>query len=271
MSKPDISYTLANPLSVLLNKSPYDFQRKDFLEVVGQKQIERITFHYTALDGKLKELKIPVSNSRQVEFVLAEGERVDGSSLFKGMVDSAISDLYVIPVYRTAFLNPFDEGSLDFICRYVTKDGELAPFALDTILSQATQVFHKNTGLELYALGELEFYLLSDKRLNIFPSQKQQGYQSSSPYIKSGQILNEMIHHMTQITGAIKYAHSEVGFVESVRSDLDEINGKMVEQLEVEYLPKSVEEMSRWKRHAYPCGADKRWEKYHGWTRWPIV
>jgi glutamine synthetase len=244
MSKPDISYTLANPLSVLLNKSPYDFQRKDFLEVVGKKQIERITFHYTALDGKLKELKIPVSNSRQVEFVLAEGERVDGSSLFKGMVDSAISDLYVIPVYRTAFLNPFDEGSLDFICRYVTKDGELSPFALDTILSHAIQVFHKNTGLKLYALGELEFYLLSDKRLNIFPAQKQQGYQSSSPYIKSGQILNEMIHHMTQITGAIKYAHSEAGFVESVRSDLDEINGKMVEQLEVEYLPKSVEEMA---------------------------
>lgn len=244
MSTPDISYPLANPISVLLDKSPRDFQRGDFLDVIRQKQVERITFHYTAMDGKLKELKIPASNSRQVEFILAEGERVDGSSLFKGMVDSAISDLYVIPVYRTAFLNPFDEGSLDFICRYVTKEGELAPFALDTILSRAVHVFHKNTGLELYALGELEFYLLSNKSLNIFPSQKQQGYQASSPFIKSGQILNEMIHHITQITGAIKYAHSEAGFVESVRSDLNEIKGKMVEQFEVEYLPKPVEEIA---------------------------
>jgi glutamine synthetase len=34
--------------------------------------------------------------------------------------------LYVIPVYKTAFLNPFDTTSLDFICRFVTGDGELA-------------------------------------------------------------------------------------------------------------------------------------------------
>lgn len=244
MSTDDLSYVLANPLSILLNKSPVDFQRDDFLKIIKQNPIERITFHYTALDGKLKELKLPVSERRQAEFILAQGERVDGSSLFKGMVDSALSDLYVIPVYKTAFLNPFEEGSLDFICRYVTKEGELAPFALDTILIRATQVFHKNTGLELYALGELEFYLLNDKRLNIFPSQTQQGYQASSPFIKSGQILNEMIHHISQITGAIKYAHSEVGFVESAWSDLDEIKGKIVEQLEVEYLPKPVEEMA---------------------------
>ena len=57
--------------------------------------------------------------------VLAEGERVAGSSLFRGMVDAALSALYVVPVFKTAFLNPFDETSLDFICRYVTRDGVL--------------------------------------------------------------------------------------------------------------------------------------------------
>lgn len=244
MSNQVFSYALGNPLSVLLDKTPQDFSRADFLKVVDQKNIERITFHYTSLDGKLKELKIPIANPDQAELILAEGERVDGSSLFKGMVDTALSDLYVVPVYKTAFLNPFDEGSLDFICRYLTKDGELAPFALDSILSHANQVFQDTSGLELYTLGEIEFFLLSERNLHLFPAQKQHGYHAAAPYIKSGQILNEIIRHITQITGAIKYAHSEVGFVDSVRSDLEEIRGKQAEQLEVEYLPRPVEEMA---------------------------
>lgn len=250
MTKPH--YALANPVAVILDKSQDDFRRPDFLRIIEERKIERITFHYTALDGKLKELKLPVANRRQADIVLAEGERVDGSSLFKGMIDPALSDLYVVPVYRTAFFNPFDEGSLDFLCRFLTKDGELALFALDSILSRACRVFRRDSGLDMQALGELEFFLLGDRQHNIFPSQKQQGYHSAAPFIKSGQILNEMVRHITQITGAVKYAHSEVGYVESVRSDMEEIRGKQAEQLEVEFIPRPIEEMadhmvlSRW-------------------------
>lgn len=244
MSKNIVPYSLANPLSILIDKTPEEFTRGDFLRVIDEKRIERITFHYTALDGKLKELKLPVADPLQVETILAEGERVDGSQLFKGMVDASLSDLYIVPVYRTAFLNPFDEGSLDFICRYLTKDGDLAPFALDSILAKACRVFRQNSGLEFQALGELEFFLLTSRSDNLYPAQKQHGYHSAAPYLKSGQILNEMIRSITQITGAVKYAHSEVGFVESVRSDLEEIRGKQAEQLEIEYLPRPAEEMA---------------------------
>ena len=237
-------YALSNPLSVLLDKQPQDFQRADFLKVIKDKDIERITFHYTALDGKLKELKIPVANSYQAESVLAEGERVDGSSLFKGMVDMGLSDLYVVPVFNTAFLNPFDKGSLDFICRYLTKDGDPAPFAPDTILGRAASSFAKNTGLELRALAEIEFFILSESTQNLYPAEKQRGYHGSAPFIKSGPILSEMIQYLTQITGAVKYAHSEVGFIESVRSDEDEIRNKRAEQLEIEFLPRPVAEMA---------------------------
>ncbi len=252
MSNDSFAYALANPLSVILDKEAKDFTRADFLNVIDRKHIERITFHYTALDGKLKELKLPVADPGQAESVLAEGERVDGSSLFKGMVDASLSDLYVVPVYRTAFFSPFDEGSLDFVCRYLTKDGELAPFALDSILSKACQTFRRNSGLDLRALGELEFFLLNDRNPHLFRAQKQHGYHAAAPYLKNGQILNEMVRAITQITGAVKYAHSEVGFVESVRSDLEEIRGKQAEQLEVEFLPRPAEEMadhlvlSRW-------------------------
>jgi glutamine synthetase len=244
MEKKGITYVLANPLGEFLNKPPGDFNREDFLHVIEQRKIERVTFHYTALDGRLKELKIPVTSRDQAEIILAEGERVDGSSLFKGILEAGGSDLYVVPEYKTAFLNPFDESSLDFVCRFLDKEGKRAPFALDNILDKAQSHFRKNTGLDLYALGELEFFLIYESNPHIFPMKKQLGYHEAAPFRKSGQILDEMIHHISRITGVVKYSHSEVGFIDNVQSDQDEIRGKTAEQLEVEFLPRPAEDMA---------------------------
>jgi glutamine synthetase len=243
MGTPSSKYALANPVSIILDKPARDFQRSDLVKIIERNHLERITFHYTALDGKLKELKIPVADAQYAETILAEGERVDGSSLFKGIVDMGMSDLYVVPIYRTAFLNPFDESSLDFVCRFMTKEGNPAPFALDNVLGRAYGLFRANSGLEMNALGELEFYLIGDAGANLFRANKQRNYHASAPFFKSGPILNEIIEHITRITGAVKYAHGEVGFVQSVKSDSDEINGKRAEQLEVEFLPRPVDEM----------------------------
>jgi len=232
----DHPYALTNPLSLILNKPREDFTRDDLIKVIETQNIERITFHYTALDGKFKELKLPIVNRSQAERILTDGERVDGSSLFKGIVDIALSDLYVVPVYKTAFLNSFDKGSLDFICRYLTNEGTQAPFTLDNILQKADTLFRDNTGYSINAMGEYEFFLISDPETPIFSGSNQRGYHSASPFVKTGKILNEMVHHITRITGAIKYAHSEVGYVDSVRSNLDEIKGKQAEQLEIEFL-----------------------------------
>lgn len=248
----DQQYALSNPLSILLDKDKSDFNRDDLIKVIEQKQIERITFHYTALDGQFKELKIPIVNRKQAETILSGGERVDGSSLFKGLIDASVSDLYVVPVYKTAFLNPLDQSSLNIICRYIDQDGNLAPFALDNILINAAQNFKNKHKLELYALGELEFFLLGEQASKLFPSKKQAHYHATAPFLKSGSILNEMVKYISQITGSIKYAHSEVGFVEHTRSDIDEIKDKQGEQLEIEFLPTPVEDaadnlvLARW-------------------------
>ncbi len=245
-------YSLTNPISLLVDKPREDFTREDLVRVIEGEQIERITFHYTGLDGKYKELKLPVSNRYQAERILADGERVDGSSLFKGIVDATVSDLYVVPVYKSAFLNPFESRSLDFTCRYLTRDGVPAPFALDAILSRAANLFRKHTGMELYALGELEFFLLSEPESHIYPASKQRGYHAAAPFLKTGPVLDEMVRYITQITGAVKYAHSEVGCIEKVRSDIEEIKGKSADQLEIEFLPTPVEDagdslvLARW-------------------------
>jgi glutamine synthetase len=246
------SYALTNPISLIVDKPREEFTREDLVRVIETQQIERITFHYTALDGKYKELNIPIADRYQAERILADGERVDGSSLFKGIVDTELSDLYVVPVYKTAFLNPFDEKSLHLTCRYLTRDGVLAPFAPDSILHRAAELFRSSTGCELYALGELEFFLIMDNLTSIYPPSKQRGYHASGPFLKTGQVLNEMVRYLTQITGAIKYAHSEVGCIEKVRSDLEEIKGKTAEQLEIEFLPTPLEDtadnlvLARW-------------------------
>jgi glutamine synthetase len=229
----DSVYALTNPICLLVDKPREEFTREDLLSVIERKQIERITLHYTALDGKYKELKVPVSSRLQAERLLADGERVDGSSLFKGMVESTLSDLYVAPVYKSAFLNPFGEPSLEVTCRYLTRESTLVPFAPDSILQNAASLFRRNSGCDLWALGELEFFLLSDPASNLYPLPRQRGYHASGPFVKSGAVLDEMVRYLMQITGAIKYAHSEVGGIDEVRSDLDEIKGKCGEQLEM--------------------------------------
>ncbi len=239
-----LPYALANPLSVILDKPARDFVRADMLKIIEKRVIERVTFHYTALDGKMKRLEIPAGSRGQIEAVLAEGERVDGSSLFKGLVDLSLSDLYIVPQFRTAFLDPFDAGSLGLVCRYFTKDGTPAPFTLDNILARATGLFRSGTGLELHALGELEFFLLTQPGDRAYPAQPPGNYHAAPPFIKGGAIVNEMVRHITQVTGAVKYAHSEVGSVERVWSDVEEIQGRRAEQMEIEYLPRPIEEMA---------------------------
>jgi len=256
-------YALSNPVSVLLDKPAAEFTRADILKAIEARGIERITFHYTAIDGKLKELTVPASDRHHLEAVLAEGERVDGSSLFKGLVDMSLSDLYVVPQYRTAFFNPFDEGSLDFVCRYLTKEGAPAPFTPDSILARAAALFRKTSGLELNALGELEFFLLTSPGDRSYPVEAHRGYHGSAPFTKSGPILHEMVAHIARVTGAVKYAHAENGFIDGIRSELPEIAGRLAEQLEIEFLPRPIEDMAdhlvlgRWiiRNTAYRHGA----------------
>jgi len=246
------NFALSNPISVILGKEPKDFTRDDLVRIIKEKELERITFHYTGIDGKIKELRIPICSTRQAEMILTEGERVDGSSLFKGIVDAGSSDMYVLPVYKTAFLNPFDNKSIDFVCRFLNKNGERAAFAPDNILHRAHSLLKERTGLELWALGELEFYLIGHTNNQLFPMPKQRGYHASEPFVKSASVLNEMVRYIAQISGNVKYAHFEVGYLERIESDYPELNGKSAEQVEVEFLPTPIEDtgdiivLSRW-------------------------
>ncbi len=242
MTKNTDYLTLKNPIEVFTNKDKKELTREDLIEVIIGNDIERITFHYTGIDGKIKELKIPITSRKQAERILTDGERVDGSSLFKGLVEVGKSDLYVVPLYKSAFFNPFEEGSLDFICKFVDRNGNLANFAPDNILSNAHNLLKKNHGYELLAHGEVEFYLLGEQENCTYVLPAQKGYHASSPFAKTGLVVSEMLRIISQITGSVKYAHNEVGTLHHIDSEYTELNGKYAEQVEIEFALSDVEE-----------------------------
>ncbi len=224
-----------------LGVAPELLQRSDLLNFIKENHIKRISFHYTALDGRLKQLIIPVNSMDYAERVLAAGERVDGSSLFKKLVPAGGSDLYVVPDYSTAFLNPFDSDTVSLICRYLDKNEQLAEFAPDNILANAAKRIRDDFGMELWGLGELEFYIIGEPGENPFQMHSQSAYHEGRPFSHFQPMLLEMIDIVAGITGHVKYGHSEVGVIHSLTSSNPAINGKYAEQFEIEFMPAPIE------------------------------
>jgi len=234
------------PLVKILGKNPNEFQRKDLMKVIEEHNIKQINLHYIGFDGKLKELKVPVNSYKYAELILAQGERIDGSSIFKGIIDPSNSDLYIVPIYKTAFISPFEENTLGIICRFVNKDGKPAMCSPYNILVEAHNKLEQQTNLKLNVLGELEFYIIYDHKDHLFRGIPQRGYHQSSPFVKSRQMLNEMMDIISTITASVKYAHSEVGYIDSLKSTDTEISGKRCEQYEIEFLPRPIEDMANY-------------------------
>ncbi|MHC4660140.1 MAG: glutamine synthetase beta-grasp domain-containing protein [Planctomycetota bacterium] len=233
-----------NPIVRATGKQHSDWERRDLLKYISEKNIERVNMRYVSLDGRLKELKIPVAGKKLLDRMLASGERIDGSNPFRGVVDPGESDLYLVPVYRTAFQNPFDEKALDIICRLYTAEGELFADSPGSVVCRAQEKLKEKTGIELHALGELEFYVIHNMRNAFFRGRAQGGYHETYPFVIGAKIDSQILATMAKIYGNIKYAHSEVGYINNLTSDLDELRGMDLEQHEIEFLPAPIEDMA---------------------------
>ena len=91
-----------------LEKPCAEFTKEDIKRYIQQNGIRMVNFMYPAGDGRLKTLNFVINNQAYLDAILTCGERVDGSSLFP-FIEAGSSDLYVIPRFRTAFLDPFAE------------------------------------------------------------------------------------------------------------------------------------------------------------------
>jgi glutamine synthetase len=60
------------------------------LHFIEQNGIRMINFMYPAGDGRLKTLNFVIESLGHLNTILTLGERVDGSSLFPGIIDARI-------------------------------------------------------------------------------------------------------------------------------------------------------------------------------------
>lgn len=218
----------ANILVQILKKQTDDFTKADIIKVVEELEIEMINFRYVGGDGRLKTLNFIITSREHLDSILTFGERVDGSSLFS-FIEAGSSDLYVVPRYSTAFVDPFAEiPTLSILCSFFNKDGEPLDSAPEYVLQKAANAFKQVTGMEYEAMGELEYYVISDDD-EVFVAKNQKGYHESGPYTKFEEFRTKCMQLIAQSGGIIKYGHSEVG---NFRLD-----GKIYEQNEIEFLP----------------------------------
>ncbi|MFH1320219.1 MAG: glutamine synthetase family protein [Bacteroidota bacterium] len=229
------SEILLNPNKLVryLNKPASEFTRDDIIKYIEENGIEMINFRYVAEDGKLKALNFVIISKEYLEAIFSTGERVDGSSLFS-FIESGSSDLYIIPRFKTAFLNPFSEvPTLDILCSFYTSDGNPLESSPEYILKKAHAEFKKSTGYTLKVFGELEYYVIS-KKDDLFPALDQKGYHSAHPFTKWDCLRKDALKLIAETGGKVKYGHSEVGNFSSEQ--------EAYEQHEIEFMPVEVED-----------------------------
>jgi glutamine synthetase len=245
-----------NEVVNFLKKSPKDFTKADMIRFVEEKGIQMVNFRYVAGDGRLKTLNFVLNDHDYLEQILSCGERVDGSNIFPAFIHAGSSDMYVIPRFRTAFVDPFAEiPTLSFLCSYFNKDGQPMENSPEYILRKAAASFHQVTGFDFQAMGELEYYVIGDKEdLYLTPDQK--GYHESTPFTKFEQFRTECMLNIAKVGGLIKYGHSEVGNFT--------LEDKIYEQNEIEFLVTDVQDaadqlvLAKWiiRNLAYQYGLD---------------
>ncbi|MGD0582423.1 MAG: glutamine synthetase family protein [Bacteroidales bacterium] len=222
-----------NELVQFLKKPACEFTRDDIIKFIEAKGISMLNFRYIADDGKLKTLNFVPSSRDHLETILSTGERVDGSSLFS-FIESGSSDLYIIPKFRTAFVNPFTETpTLEILCSFYNSDGKPLDSSPEYILRKAYSRFRETTGLRMKAFGELEFYIRSIHD-QLYPVIDQKGYHQSKPFAKFEDLRVEALELCARAGCRIKYGHSEVGSFSKDEEDY--------EQHEIEFLPVEMDE-----------------------------
>ena len=217
-----------NRLVQKLGKPSDKFTKKDIVSFIKDNDIRHVNFLYPGGDGRLKTLNFVINNASYLDEILTCGERVDGSSLFS-FIEASSSDLYVVPRFSSAFIDPFAElPTLNLLCSFFNKDGEPLESSPEYTLHKACEQFRKETGMEFEAMGELEYYVIAPET-GFFPAVDQRGYHESAPYAKFNEFRQQCMLYIAECGGQIKYGHSEVGNFT--------LDGKIYEQNEIEFLP----------------------------------
>ncbi len=227
------TFSSPNPLVQYLQKEPKNFTKADIIKYIVENSVEMLNFRYSGADGRLKTLNFVIYDENQLDEILSSGERVDGSSLFP-YIEAGNSDLYVIPRFKTSFVNPFSQiPTIDILCAFYDKNGDPFDGSPAYTLQKAHDILKEKTGLEFEVMGELEYYVISEKE-PYFVADDQRGYHESTPFTKWEDLRREAMLAIATVGGNIKYGHSEVGNFT--------VGNLEYEQNEIEFKPSPLED-----------------------------
>ncbi|RPJ68909.1 MAG: glutamine synthetase [Acidobacteria bacterium] len=218
-------------LARLIGKEPEEWTVDDLVRIVEGLGIRLVSLMHVGGDGWLKTLDFAPGNVRHLREVLSFGERADGSSLFGGMgVPVIASDVVLRPRLSTAFIDPFATyPTLVVFCGHYGRDGAPLPESPDTMVRRAFDRLQRETGVELQALGEVEFFLGKRPEENDIYGAAERGYHASSPFVFGEALRRRAMVLLTEIGIPVKYGHSEVGYIQA-----DEVDPRIWEQHEIE-------------------------------------
>lgn len=214
-----------------LAKPRSEWTLDDLVDVVSEQGIRLVSLMHVGGDGWLKTLDFVPQSVDHFRDIVQAGERADGSSLFAGMgIPATASDIVLQPRVQTAFLDPFAaQPTLVLRCGHAGRDGEPLPQSPDTILRRASQRVREETGVELWALGEVEYFLGKRWDETDIYGADDRGYHASSPFVFGEALRREALALLADVGVAVKYGHSEVGYIEA-----KETEGVIWEQHEIE-------------------------------------
>jgi len=193
-------------------------------------------------DGWLKRLDFMPHDEGRLRRICEAGERADGSSLFPGSgIPAGASDIVLRPRIESAFLDPFSEvPTLVLMCSHSGPDGNPLPQSPDTIVRRAMDRLREQTGIELLALGEVEYFLGKRRDESDIYGADDRGYHAVSPFVFGEPLRRRALELLVDLGVKVKYGHSEVGYIEAREPD-----GVIWEQHEIELgldtLPRAAE------------------------------
>ncbi|MFW6369290.1 MAG: glutamine synthetase [Myxococcota bacterium] len=226
-----------------LQKPSSQWTVDDLIRVVKERGIPMVTLIHVGGDGWLKTLDFVPHGAEHLRDVLEGGERADGSSLFKGMgIPVGASDIVLRPRIETAFIDPFSPvPALALRCGHVDRQGAPLPQSPDTLVHRAHRRAMSETGVDLHALGEVEFFVGRKATENDVYGGDDRGYHATAPMVFGESLRRQAMALLAEMGAPMKYGHSEVGYIEESGAE-----GLIWEQHEIELALAPLPDAADW-------------------------
>jgi glutamine synthetase len=211
----------ARRLERVLGCAASEWTVDDLVGLVKAHSIRIVSLMHVGSDGWLKTLDFVPRSEAHLRDVIEGGERADGSSIFAGTgIRAGASDILLRPRLSSAFLDPFSSvPALVLMCSHAGRDGAPLPESPDTIVRSAFARVRAELGVELHALGEVEYFLAKPTSREDFYGADDRGYHASSPFVFGEKLRRTALTLLAEIGVPIKYGHSEVGYIPASETD----------------------------------------------------